>query len=131
MSNSNLKVKNSIKMTFVIIYMDGSSTKSFPNGTFCEDIIILCSLEVQQIKTLPSSVYICSSSDHFCCIYQTYDFSIQNTCLYKYEYIIPFKVVNNGWAWSLYVFLFVNDDIVTYFVCQKLSHFGFVLFDFT
>ncbi len=116
----HFEAKNGIRNAFIIIAMYGSFTKSFPNDTFCQ--------EAQHIKTLPSSMYIWSASNRFRDIYTNYDFCIQNPCRYKYGYIIPFTLANDGWNWSVHMSLPMNDDISTYFLCQKFSYFSFVTF---
>eukprot|EP01084_Bolivina_argentea_P136262 239995_1 len=111
-----------IKITSIIIFIHGLLTKSFANSTIGQHILILDPLEPKQIEILPLSMYIWSTRDRFCAIYNKYDFCIQNRCIYKYGYIIPLAVSNNDWIWSLHISLSINNDISTYFVCEKKTN---------
>ncbi len=128
MPKSSLKGKISIKITFTIISIYSSFIKSLANGVYGTNIIILDPLEAQHIKKLPLTMYFWFVSDRSGSIYKNYDFCIQNPCLHKYEYIIPFKMFNNGWNWSVHMSLLMNDDISAYFLCEKLSYFSFSTF---
>ncbi len=94
------------------------------------NIITMDPLEAQEIKTILLSMYIWCTSIQFCAIYKKYNFCIQNPSIYKCGYIIPFAMSNNDWIGAVYMSWLINDDTLTYFVCQKLSYFSFVAFWF-
>eukprot|EP01084_Bolivina_argentea_P092627 166631_1 len=122
MSKSNLKAKNAIKNVFSIIVMYISFIKSFANGTFGTDIVILDSLAPQEIKILLLLMYFWCVCDHYCGIYKQAGFYIQNQCLYEYGCIIPFAMSNTGWIESVHMSLLINNDISRHLVAQKKTN---------
>ncbi len=122
MPKNNLKAKNDIKNAFSIIVMYISFIKSFANGTFGTDIVILDQLEAEQIKILPLSMHFCYARDRFCSIYKQAGFYIQNQFHYEYGCIIPFTGQVLAGFEPAHTPLMINNDISTHFVDQKFSY---------
>eukprot|EP01084_Bolivina_argentea_P071520 130002_1 len=129
MSKCSSKGKICIKITFIIISVYVSFTKSLVNGAIGQNIIILDQLEALQIKTLPLLMYFYCSSDRFCGIYKRAVFAIPNLSLYEYRYIIQFAVSNTGWIESVRMYLLTTNDISNVllgFIAQNVNQFSLV-----
>ncbi len=126
MSKSHLNAKNTIKNAFSIIVMYISFIKSFADGTFGTDIVILDPLESQEINILPLLTNFWCLNDRCCSIYRQNDFYIGNQCLYEFGCIILLTMSNIDWIESVHMWWPMNNDISRHLVDQKFSYFSFV-----